>query len=289
MTIAISLKVNDGVVLAADSASTLIGQEEQTGQVAVFNVYNNANKIFNLVKGQPIGAITWGAGNIGTASTSTLIKDLRLRLSGQDKSHGNQWKIGKSYRIEAVAELVRSFIFDEVYTPAYRDAPNKPDLGFIVAGYSTGEGMAEEYQIDIHNGVCEPPRLLRPKEDSGLSWSGQPEAISRLMLGFSPALPTVLEQQLGAQADQIPGIVAILQQHLVAPLVSPAMPFQDAIDLAEFLVDLTIRFSRFAPGPQTVGGPIEVAAISKHEGFKWIRRKHYFSPSLNQGDGYASR
>lgn len=287
MTIAISLKVNDGVVLAADSASTLIAQEP-TGTVAVFNVYNNANKIFNLVKGLPIGAITWGAGNIGTSSTSTLIKDLRLRLSGVDTRSGETWKIQEPYTVLQVAELVRRFIFDEVYTPEYKDAPVKPDLGFIVAGYSSGERMAEEYQIDIHGGVCEPPRLLRPKADSGLSWSGQPEAISRLILGFSPLLPTVLEQQLGAPADQLPGVVAVLQQQLVAPLVSPAMPFQDAIDLAEFLVDLTIKFSRFAPGPQTVGGPIEIAAISKHEGFKWIRRKHYFHRDLNHGERYAT-
>ena len=59
------------------------------------------------------------------------------------------------------------------------------------------------------------------------------------------------------------------------------MPIQDAIDLAEFLVELTIKWSRFTPGPPTVGGPIEIAAITRHEGFKWIRRKQYYSPELN--------
>jgi len=39
MTVAITLKVNDGVVLAADSASTIIDQDGR-----VVNVYNNANK-----------------------------------------------------------------------------------------------------------------------------------------------------------------------------------------------------------------------------------------------------
>jgi hypothetical protein len=59
------------------------------------------------------------------------------------------------------------------------------------------------------------------------------------------------------------------------------MPFQDAIDLAEWLVGLAIGYSRFMPGAPTVGGPIETAAISKHEGFKWVRRKHYFDARLN--------
>jgi hypothetical protein len=89
MTIAVSLKVNDGVVLAADSATTLIGQSPD-GSVGVVNVYNNANKIFNLVKDWPIGVVTWGAGSIGTASVSTLVKDLRARLSGK-LSEDNSW------------------------------------------------------------------------------------------------------------------------------------------------------------------------------------------------------
>lgn len=62
------------------------------------------------------------------------------------------------------------------------------------------------------------------------------------------------------------------------------MPIQDAIDLVEFLVDLTIKYSQFSPGATTVGGPIEIAAITKHEGFKWVRRKHYFTSELNPAD-----
>lgn len=57
MTIAICLKVHDGIVLASDSASTLltIGSDQNT---SITNIYNNTNKIFNLYKGLPIGAIT---------------------------------------------------------------------------------------------------------------------------------------------------------------------------------------------------------------------------------------
>jgi hypothetical protein len=32
---------------------------------------------------------------------------------------------------------------------------------------------------------------------------------------------------------------------------------------------------------KTVGGPIEIAAITKHEGFKWIERRHFYPPELN--------
>ena len=32
---------------------------------------------------------------------------------------------------------------------------------------------------------------------------------------------------------------------------------------------------------KTVGCPIDVAVISRGDGFVWIKRKHYFQPELN--------
>lgn len=281
MTIAISLKVNDGVVLAADSASTLITQDDAGNQL-VSNIYNNANKVFNLVKGSPIGLITWGAGSIGTASISTLIKDLRREFSNADDKTINDYIIDpQSYTIKEVADKVRTFMFLRNYQPTFKDWKSKPALGFIVAGYGSKEAMAEEYQIDIINGECGEPRLLRSKEDSGLTWNGEPEAITRLIIGHGMQLPMILENNLRVPKEQIGPVMQLIRQNLHIPLVLSAMPIQDAIDLAEFLVDLTIKFSRFAPGAPTVGGPIEIAAITKHEGFKWVRRKYYFKEELN--------
>lgn len=286
MTIAISLKVNDGVVLAADSASTLMEQDEQGQPTGVVNVYDNANKVFNLRKGTPVGAITWGAGSIGTASISTLAKDLRRRFTGQESDYGD-WEINpNSYEVRQVADRTREFMYDEHYLPATADWPEgkeKPALGFIVAGYSTGKSLAEEYVFMLQDEPTDTEPLRPIDESGGMSWRGQPEAISRLVLGFSPLLGEVLHERLGVPSNEVGPAIDVIREALAAPLVHPAMPFQDAIDLAEFLVEMTIKVSRFAPGPPSVGGPIEVAAISKHEGFKWIRRKHYFTADLNPG------
>jgi hypothetical protein len=59
------------------------------------------------------------------------------------------------------------------------------------------------------------------------------------------------------------------------------MPIKDAIDLAAFMVETTIRFVGFNMRAATVGEPIEVGAITKHEGFKWVKRKLFFSEELN--------
>ncbi len=288
MTIALSIKVNDGIVLAADSASTLISAN-QTGEGSVINVYNNANKIFNLKKGWPIGAVSWGLGNIGNSSISTLMKDLRSKFSENGKKTPKKtksdWFLNENeYTVSKVAELVRRFIYEENYLPSFKDIEPKesrPSLGFIVAGYSATETMAEEYQINIINGECASPTQIRSQNESGATWNGQTDAISRLVLGVGTQLPRVLEENLGVQANQIESVVNVIQQRLTVPLIIPAMPIQDAIDLAAFLVDTTIQFYRFSPGAPVVGGPIEIAAITKHEGFKWIRRKHYYSQELN--------
>lgn len=52
--------------------------------------------------------------------------------------------------------------------------------------------------------------------------------------------------------------------------------------VAESLVNLTSLKQRMSiHDAQTVGGPIDVALISRGDGFVWIKRKHYFSPELN--------
>lgn len=271
MTIAISLKVNDGIILAADSASTIISGVHNR---YVHNIYNNANKIFNLHKGSPIGVITWGAGSIGVASISTLIKDFResLRENIQELNILN------------IAQKLKKFIYDEHYLPTFKELEDskKPRLGLIVAGFSSNEMMAEEYTIEINNGQCSEPVLIRDKSASGITWRGELDPIHRLFFGFGISMPDVLKKDLELPAEEIKKMVELFRIKLMAPLIVPAMPIQDAIDLAEFLVDLTIKFSRFMPGAATVGGPIEIAAITKHEGFKWIQRKHFFNNELNQ-------
>ena len=125
LTIAISIKINDGLVLASDSASTVLGQTPD-GQLQVFNVYNNADKVFNLQKGLPIGAITWGAGSIGQASISTIMKDLRKIFTEGDQEKHPGWKLNKkAYTVEAVANRLKEFVFDELYAPAYKDFPHR--------------------------------------------------------------------------------------------------------------------------------------------------------------------
>lgn len=59
------------------------------------------------------------------------------------------------------------------------------------------------------------------------------------------------------------------------------MPKPELATMAEALVNLTSIKRRVSRGFETVGGPIDVAVISRTEGFIWVKRKHYFEASLN--------
>jgi len=59
------------------------------------------------------------------------------------------------------------------------------------------------------------------------------------------------------------------------------MPKQELSNLAAALVDLTSLKRRVSAVRETVGGEVDVAVISKSEGFVWVKRKHYFPAELN--------
>lgn len=75
----------------------------------------------------------------------------------------------------------------------------------------------------------------------------------------------------------------IINRDQVSPLMQTivSMGKEDISDLAENLVYMTSMKRHVSPFAETVGGPIDVAVISKGDGFIWMKRKHYFLPELN--------
>ncbi|MFJ5316549.1 hypothetical protein [Pectobacterium versatile] len=59
------------------------------------------------------------------------------------------------------------------------------------------------------------------------------------------------------------------------------LPKKDLGYMAESLVNLTAFKRKVSNDSETVGGPIDVAIISKGDGFIWVKRKHYFDKELN--------
>jgi hypothetical protein len=73
------------------------------------------------------------------------------------------------------------------------------------------------------------------------------------------------------------------KQH-ISPVIDAiaVLPKDLLAEVAESLVNLTSFKRRISmTSAETVGGPIDVAVISRGDGFVWIKRKHYFKPELN--------
>ncbi len=59
------------------------------------------------------------------------------------------------------------------------------------------------------------------------------------------------------------------------------LPKDELATVAESLVNITSFMKRMSMEDETVGGPCDVAVISKGDGFIWIKRKHYFEAESN--------
>lgn len=76
----------------------------------------------------------------------------------------------------------------------------------------------------------------------------------------------------------------IKKSNYISPLMNAVsnLSKEDLAEMAESLIYLTYLKRRITFAEESVGGPVDVALISKGDGFIWIKRKHYFKPELNQ-------
>ncbi len=89
---------------------------------------------------------------------------------------------------------------------------------------------------------------------------------------------TVIVKEFNALNQQIK------QENHIIPLMNAVsnLAKEDLSEMAESLIYLTYLKRRITFAEESVGGPVDVAVISKGDGFVWIKRKHYFRAELNQ-------
>lgn len=64
--------------------------------------------------------------------------------------------------------------------------------------------------------------------------------------------------------------------------VVSSLPKEEMAAMAEALVEITSLRRKIDSKLESVGGPVDVAVISKSDGFIWIKRKQYFDIDLNR-------
>lgn len=258
MTIVASVKSRDGLILAADSMTTVTVPTEKGPQF--FKSYENGRKLFHM-RDLPIGAVTYGLGNIGSRSMEGLVLEACKQMS--DDITG----------VEDVAQALYDHLRAE-YDAAFEglDEEQRPSCGFLVGGYSPDEAFAQLFEFEFP--AAEGPTEALGPEHFGATWRGVDYPFVRLWRGFAPAMLNALASEDGIAPERISQLVTPLE----IGVAYEGMPVQDAVNFATYILDTTIGFSRFAPGVPVCGGPLQVAAILPDEGFCWIAKSDLHIP-----------
>jgi hypothetical protein len=241
------VKVGEGLVLASDSASTISGAP---------------------ILDQPIGVFTWGAGSFSSRTVASLVEEFENKDDIQ--------KLDKNkVVVEKVAKELQKFMLEKS-DQLFENIPKegRPKTGFLVCGYSKGEFFSDEYTFMIPDAGA--LNKIRPDKDGkpnfGANWYGVTDAVIRFHHGRDDKIIQLVDD-LELDADKKVLFKEKIKEFQY-PVLFPSMPLGDAIDYAKFLVDLTISRFRFVIGAELCGGPVDVATITRKNGFGWLFTKN---------------
>lgn len=120
------------------------------------------------------------------------------------------------------------------------------------------------------------------------SFSKLPSVMVGALSGFIQCNQTQLESVLqGMVADALKTVSKESSEYMwkehIGPIIdSVGLLSKDELAvMAETMINLTAFKRKMTLVPETVGGPTDVAVISRGDGFIWVKRKHCFEPSLN--------
>ena len=257
MTIVASVKTRDCLVLGTDSVSTLMGTGPQ-GQITVFKSYPYTQKLFQL-QDYSIGVATWGAGAIGGRSIAGLVADFGASMQVRPQT------------IQDAATQLNQFISPQ-YGAQFATLPaaQQQNLGFWVAGYSTGQAFSELWEV-IYPGPLGAGAQIRqvvPPTTFGVAWNGVQIPFFRLQRGIDPRLESQLVQ-LGVSAQVIQQAKQATQG-LEMQVIYDSMPVQQAIEFCRYVLNTTIGYNRFEIGSPLTGEPVQLALITQRNPFRWV-------------------
>jgi hypothetical protein len=137
------------------------------------------------------------------------------------------------------------------------------------------EGIAPRLRQHLHRWWRD--KLDEVVEDIGGMLNVPDNDLPTLVAAFEERRDEIVGQEYDASLSQFSW------ENNVQPVINIVgqLPKDELAEMAESLVNLTSFKRRVSPDAETVGGPIDVAVISRGDGFIWIKRKHYFNTELN--------
>lgn len=293
MTIAMCAVMPEGIVLGADSTSSVF--HDGTG----FHYFNHNQKIFEVGEDSTFGILTWGLGAVKTTSYRTLIArlddDLKAHPPADVHAVAMRWAamVWANYSTAYAHEIAQLALLSA--KPPYVQGANPPDpnarteveegqhrnltqnlyVGFCVGGYVLPDREPQAFEVNFF------PHLTIPPTPSAVSigfW-GAPNFILRLLNGWDHGLKDALLKS-GKWSGTEPELIAELNKSALQVGMST---LRDAIDFVYSSIHSTIKALKFSDLNQVCGGPIELAVISTDRRFRWVRHKKWDS-AITDGD-----
>ena len=260
MTAEVCILNRHAVALAADSAVSL---QLASGRKS----YNTVDKLFALRPQVPVALMVYGADALFDLPWETLVKMFRTRLGERYlptiDHYARELADFLAWVVEQFPELFPSQrqekACSELVTAAFQDIAEQT-FAQIAEMRAFIDGIHPNYALVLRHLVRS---LLQRTSQSN------PEALEALVQQF---LTDLDEHAAERYRQSIYDAVAYL-------------PKDELAAMAESLVSLTAFKQRVTPvvtgGDESVAGPIDVAVLSKGDGFVWIKCKRYYDPSLN--------
>jgi 20S proteasome alpha/beta subunit len=262
MSLGIVFKGPEGIVLAADSRVTLMAQRVQDN-VVLPAFFDNAKKLLKVTGQDHVAAVTYGLGAIGQAAPRTAnsyLPEFEAELRDADTGR---------LSVEDFTTKLGEF-FSGQWQAAGMPADAEPMI-FLVGGYDEDAAYGRVFQVVVPNAIA--PVEQNPGESFGVTWGGQIQSVTRLIGGYDPQLPRVVQEYLGLDPARQPEIESHLKGALSLPIPYQFLPLQDCVDLAILLVRTTAQLQTFLVDVRGVGGDIDVATITRTEGFRAVQQK----------------
>jgi hypothetical protein len=268
MSLGIAFKGPEGIVLAADSRVTLTAQLQNpqipNQRIIIPSTFDSATKLLRVTGQDYVGVVTYGLGAIGTQEPRTahsFLPELEAVLS-----------VSPRLSVQDFATQLSSFFmqqwvsFSMPLPPSYTGEP----MVFLVGGYDENASYGKIFEIAI-------PQNPTPIEHNpgifGVVWGGQRQFTDRLIQGFDPQLPSIVQSFLHLTDADRDALEVDLKTKLNVAIPYQFLPLQDCVDLSIFLIRISITLQNWIVGVRGVGGAIDVATITRTDGFTPIQQK----------------
>ena len=260
MSLGVVIKGTEGIVLAADSRVTLEAQKKDSLPIPVN--YDNATKL--LAFSEPhnfVGTVTYGQAVIGLRTAHSFVPEFEQTVL-ESKTR---------LTIDEYATELSKFYMNR-WKENYKEDYQGPNMTFVVGGYNIGEAYGRVLRFEIP-GQPIPKQETAMEEGFGMTWGGQLEVASRLIHGFDPALINIVTAKANLNKEQAKQLHQELISNLQYPIPYQVLPLQDCVDLAIFLIRTTMLAQQLAIAVRGVGGPIDVAIITRTNGLEYVQQK----------------